>query len=146
MLLEVIGFVGAVIVLLFFFAEQRKPFLGFSASIMLMVLSFWILADGIQVRSGELKTIANLENMTGNSTAQTNGVNTVVAGIITAYTATTTEDVESLTNITGTETLQYAYTDVPVTPFAETHQFIGLMLLLISLYGMFHYVATFMAK
>lgn len=141
MLLEVIGFMGAFIVLLFYFAEQKKPVLGLAGSITLMVLSFWILSDGIQIRSGELvtETTASLDNgsIVGASvgTAELDG-----------NTTTYSEDLTSGSNLSSSGTtnksLTYVYSAVPATPYTGTSPFLGLMLLLLSVYGLLYYVAV----
>lgn len=141
MLLEVAGFVGVVIVFLFYFAEQRKPIAGVFASLMLMVSSFWVLSDGLQMRSGEVVSVATLQNLTGTNSGSMDGTSTL-DGNTTDYSESEAVNMTGMTNITGTETLQYSYADVPITPYAETSWFLGIMLLLFSLYTLFHYIAT----
>lgn len=141
MLLEIVGFVGAFIVLLYYFAEQKKPLLGLAGSVVMMVLGFWILSDGLQIRTGEQVTeaTASLENgsIVGASagTAELDG-----------NTTTYSEDLTSGTNLTlsGTrsQNVTYVYAPIPAAPYTGTSPFIGLMLVILSIYGLLYYVAV----
>ena len=57
MQIEVVGFLGIFIVVLVFLAESTKRrIFGVVAALLLIVLSVWILTDGIQIVTGTLKS------------------------------------------------------------------------------------------
>jgi hypothetical protein len=145
MLLEIIWMYGAFIVLLFFLAEAAKMrAYGIIASLCLMMLGFYFVADNIQVRTGELvSSNFNLSSsQTGlgflNGTSQLNNLTNQ-----TNYNENTSMNVSGSGNETKVDTITYVFSNVPassVTPLGQTW---GLMLILIGLYGAYHYVLVF---
>jgi len=113
MYLELAGFFSLFILALFAFAETtRKPALGIIGSVLLCILGIWFITDGIQIQSGQTKTITqNSEiceslNMSCSSSA-----------------------------MTSTENMTLTYSNIPVAPFMPLQQVIGLVCVLLSLYG-----------
>lgn len=132
MLFEIFAFFGIVIALLAAMAELgQKPFFGIAASVLLLVLSFWVLLDSIQfpyatqtiVTGSEAKTGTNLQdsNTTSNST----------------FTAITLNEGVALNRNETTTTL---YQNIPeITPAIETKYLLWLVLLFVAMYGMLSY-------
>lgn len=120
MYLELIGFFGIIIMILVILGEQKQPFLGFTGSILLLVMAYWILQGGIQITTGQTKVITQ----TGTQNAL-NGTTTL--------------------NVTTTENIQSIYTNVPVLPFYELSNLLSLILIFLALYGLYHYVDMWMS-
>ena len=58
MLLEIAGFIGIFVLILFTYGEHfRKKEVCLMASLLLLVLGFWILFTGIQIQTGTATTI-----------------------------------------------------------------------------------------
>jgi len=113
MLLELVAFVGLIVAVLVFFAEAGKHApLGLVGGTILLILGLWVLVDGMQYQTGLASNLTMTSNISGNVTI-------------------------TLTN----ETITPTYASIPELPYLDigTSTFIGLALVLLSLYGLFHY-------
>jgi len=113
MILELVIFFSAIIISLIFFAESgRHPPLGIIGSIVLLILGLWIVVDGIQYQTSELK-------MT-NSTTTTDGNDT---------------------SMESSESISPVYSDLPELPYLSIgiSVFLSLSFILASLYMLFNY-------
>ena len=152
MIFEIFAFFGIVIALLAAAAELgQKPFLGIAASVLLLVLSFWVLLDSVQfpyatqtiVTGSEGRTGTNLQSSTSNST--TNSTSEAISNTTTASSNTTENTALSLAlnenvALNRNETTTTLYANIPeITPAIETKYFLWLVLLFCSLYGLLSY-------
>lgn len=142
MILEVVGFFGLLLTFLFALAEfGRKKVLGSFGAVVLVLLGLLLIADGIQIVVGvdtnetiaETHTFNLTGTLRGNATANSTGNYTD-----SNYTEGYLEDVNGtiLRNTTITERIQYAEITMPYFPFNE---FLGLICILLGLYGLAHY-------
>lgn len=115
MLLELFGFLGLIIGILVIIAEQKKPVCGIFASVLLLVTAYWCLADGIQIKSGETQT------------SQDNGTSIIGVNTTSLF-------------MNSSATSQNVYVDIPSLPFIEMSALLGLLFILLGIYGVFHYV------
>lgn len=139
MIIEAIVLVGATAAILFLFAEAGKPIVGILASIMLMVLSLWILGSGIQITTGEthLDTNLGLEVGTANGT---NDGSSLVNGSLSTFSQDMKTNVTTATSGTTNSTVAYVHGDLPTTPYMNVPSFFGATLLLTSFYLFFYYI------
>lgn len=125
--MEVFGFYSLIVIILAFFAEySRKPIIGLFAAILLLLLGLFILADGLQFRTGDITN--DITTKTG--TYLTNG---------TYPTNTTYEETTALNEVSTTEgstTYAYSDTDIPGFPVLS----LGIFMILLAIYGMYAYV------
>jgi len=114
---EIFAFFGIGIVILVLMAELgQKPFFGIAASVLLLVLSFWVAIDSIQFPYA---------------------TQIITTGTIVQPMNYTTEIV-NIYNLNETTTTLYQ--DLPeITPVIETKHLLWLVLLLCSLYGLLSY-------
>ena len=117
MLLELAGFFGGIIIVLLFLAETNKPIFGLFATVFLLVLGAWIIVDGIQYKIGE----SVLVHENGTSTMNPDNSSTIA--------------------LFSNQTAVSIYQNVPETlPYISVNQFFGVVFILVSIYGIFHYV------
>lgn len=141
MLFEILLLFGVFITLLLFFSEVSKmPALGLIGGLSILLLSYWVLTDDIQIKTGEVITSTILKNgtETGNTFLEGNAVlSNITNGSIYNETANGTID------LLGTEevnkTITYQFDDIPPDSIASFYQTFGLILLLLGLYITFHY-------
>jgi hypothetical protein len=114
MLIELVAFVGLIIIAIVFIAEGGKHApLGLVGATILLILGFWVMTDGIQyqisVSALANSTIIPIDNTT----------------FMTVTTQTTTP----------------IYEDIPEFPYLDigTSVFIGLAFILLAIYGVIHY-------
>jgi hypothetical protein len=118
---EIAGLFGIIVILLFVFAETgSKVILGVFASLLMLLLGVWIIADPL--------TFKIAEHTTGTETVQTN--QTVIGG------NTTTNSVSTY-NVTTNET--FASPSNPTYIPLSYSGTVGLALILLSMFGMLHY-------
>ncbi len=116
MYFELIGFFALVITAMFVFAEMtKKASLGIIASVLIFVLGAWMLSDGIQIRSGEITS----KNITSN---------------------TTSDLLSNLTTTNETDNETYVWSPIQVSPFMPFNTVVGLVFVLLSIYGGLFYV------
>lgn len=130
MILELLIFISAIILALFFFAESGKPLLGFVGSVLLLILSFWIFSDGIQMQTQKLETITQTGTNLEAGTETIDGNATTIAKTITL-------------NSTESSITSYAYADLPATPYIAIPQLLGTLFFLVALFSMFYYAPIF---
>ncbi len=125
MYLELLAFFGLFLLILYVIAEgTRKPIVGAFASLLLITLGVWVIVDGLQMRTGDVLTKNEFQNQTVSFNNATN--------------ATTT----ALTT-TGTDTTVYVYSPVPATPYLGLQFVLGIVLVLLGLYGATYYAMRF---
>lgn len=120
--------------MMLFFAEfSKRKEVAFMAGLFMIILSFWILADGLQIRTGE--AIVTNETTTENiatsisELADTNETNTTSTSITTGTHTTNATATAALTS-----TVTYNYADIPATPYFAYSDLIGLICLLMGIY------------
>lgn len=114
MIFEMIGFIGLIILALVYFSKDNG-LLGLFASILILVLGFWIQASGIQIQTGQI-SITNTNSTTTNSSTV------------------------SFEN----QTISGAYVDIPTTPFTSITDMLGISFILLGIYGLAFYVVKMM--
>jgi hypothetical protein len=118
---EVFGLFGILLILLFFFAETGgKVILGVFASLLMLLLGVWVIVEPI--------TFKTAEHVVGTEITTTN--QTSVGGNTTTH---TTNTFNVTTNETFTVPPGPSYTPVSYSGL------IGMVLLLLSMFGMLHY-------
>lgn len=110
MYLEIFGAVLILIGVMLFFAETRKWPLGLVASVFLLIFSFWVMFDGIQMQVGHITNVSTNSTTDGNSTS-----------------------VIELKNMT------YTYQEIPALPFITLSNLLALPTTLLSLYLFYFY-------
>lgn len=128
MILEVLGFIGILILILIYLAEQKKPVLGIAGSLILFLTAFWVWGEGIQVQSGTTATLQLTALHAQNETAEQTD-NTTATNLTGNYT------------VTGTATLTPDYTMI-TAPFGAAFafkDFLGFIFMMLGTYGFWHY-------
>jgi len=133
MYLEIIAFIGAIVLILVFFAETKKPILGLAASFILFILGYWVFTDGIQMQTGE--SLAETITLSGNSTISSTEV-------VSGNDTTTTGSTSFSENKTLFGNSTKIYEDIPATSITPLHEFLGVVFMLLSIFGMFNYTLT----
>lgn len=135
MLLELVGFFGAFIVLLIFFAEFGKNYAGgIIAGVLLIILGSYVFLDGIQIKMGEMTTISG--DIAGTSTTDGESETKILVNAsTTAYNESTVMSYYPDT----TEITTDMYADLPPMPFISFEELFGLILVLTGLYTIFVY-------
>lgn len=139
MIIEAFVLVGAIALVMFLFAESRKPIAGIFGSVLLMILSYWTIADGIQIQAGQ----NNFDLNTGLELGTANGTNdgsSLSSGNTTTFTQGMKTNITTATTGTTNSTVTNIYADIPTTPFIRVANLLGVMLLLFSLYLFFYYL------
>lgn len=122
----VLGF-GVLVGILTILAEgTKKPEVGVMAALLLLMLGLWVLTDGMQYKTGETVTTS----ITG--TNPTTSTETVDGNVTTIYLNTTMNQTESATTA-------YVYANIPETPYFSMVTLLGLVMILLSMYGLLHY-------
>jgi hypothetical protein len=122
MLFELLAFYSLFLGFLFVVTEySNKPTLGIIASVLIFPLAAWIFGSGVQIQVGE-QTLT-YQDLTSN-----------------------TEDNETTTTGLLNATTTYSYSSIPVAPYIELPNLMGLVLCLLGLYGMFHYAQVMLDK
>lgn len=117
---EIIGFYSILLLVLFAFTEATKKYpIGIIASVLMCVLGLWLITDGIQIKISE--TINTTTNTTTNIT-----------------------DNNSISINTGTET--WNYQNIPDTPYMPIQNVVGVVLVLLSIYGGLSYTMEMYSK
>jgi hypothetical protein len=114
MLLETFAFFGITAIIMFAFAEiKAHDGVGIAAAIFLLLLSFWVLLDGLSYQTGTTtsSTSISLLNTTTN---------------------------ETITSISETSTPSYTALSWPFSAFSFKIAF-SIILILVSLYALLHY-------
>ena len=117
--IEVLGVLGILILILFgaATASDNMRILGVFASLIMLMLGIMVYTDGIVYKTGDTSI----------------GTNNVLKSI-SALNSTTNESATLSLNETSTN--QYSYMTVPYVDFG---QFLGTVLILLSMFGMLHY-------
>jgi hypothetical protein len=139
LILEAIGLVGITAVIMYLFAETQKPIAGIFASILLMILSFWILTSGVQIQTGETHFDTNVGLELGTANGTDNG-STTASGSTSTFNQGMRTNITTATSGTTNSTVNNQYGDIPSTPIAPVPQTLGMVLLLFSLYTFFYYL------
>ena len=118
---EIAGLFGIIVILLFVFAETgSKVILGVFASLLMLLLGVWIIADPL--------TFKIAEHTTGTETVQ---MNQTVSGGNTTTNSVSTFNVTTNTTFAPPSNPTY----IPLS-YSGT---VGLALILLSMFGMLHY-------
>lgn len=130
MYLEIFALFGGIILLLFLFAEfTRQSILGVFASVLMLILSFWILTEGLYYQTGTSQfgtdITAQIENTTANNTNNITLTNTI-------------KTISLSRNMTTINT----YAPIPTTRFIKLDFLLGFSMLLLAIYSLFRYVST----
>jgi len=131
MLLEILGFFGIFFIIAFYFAEQKKPHIGIITSLFLIVFGLLVMADGIQMKTGETNIITGLDT----GIEDMNGTSDLLGNTTTYY-----ENALTNTTITRNETKTYTYADIPAIPYIDISQVFGMIISLFGMYGTLHYI------
>ena len=142
MLFEILILFGVFITLLLFFSEIAKmPALGLIGGLSILLLSYWILTDDIQIKTGELINATITRN--GTDIGETFLVGNAALSNITNG-SVYNETANGTINFTGTETVNktvtYQFDDIPPDSVASFYSTFGLLLLLLGIYITIHYV------
>lgn len=116
LILEVAGFVGLIILVLFIFAEAaKKAPLGIIASVLMGILGLSIIISGLQYNAGSTITMNQTEN--------TNVI----------------DENTSIKTISGTNTINQTYSNIPSPSSIPMDWILGLILVLLAVYGGLYY-------
>lgn len=126
MILDTIIIFGVIILAILYFADSRDPkkgVLGIIAGVILLIMALGIYTEGIQIRTGETTS--------GVMIVTTSGNNTVSNGTIVSF--------DEVSNSTQLQTTNPTYVSLPAVPFVNYGQFLGLLLILVTIYLWVHY-------
>lgn len=144
MLLEVVAFWGFISLFLIGLAELHIDFrmLGVIGSMLLIPMAFWVWSSGVEVQTGEVKTITGLDTMS--EVRNLTGFSNLTDGNITSVSNTTYFENTALNSATTyghNETTLKTYAQVSL-PYFSLNQTLSLLLFGMFIFGSIHYATT----
>jgi len=152
MQIEILSFLGAIIILMLIFAEiSKRGTAGVVGSLFILILGAMIMADGIQILTGT--TIYSNESLTdvglnfNNGTLFTVGCDNCTANMTTLFNSTDMVNVTHIRFTNSTTLNNYKEYELPfMNNFSlSTKSTLGAVFMLLGLYGILTYSQRFKA-
>lgn len=128
MIFELVGFIGIITLVLIALSEQSKtPVIGIAGSILLLILGFSILIDGIEIKTGETQIT-------------TGGITTTGTELAVADDNETTTTINLIADNNETTTTTYTYSE-PTVDIGGNNLIdaLGILFIILSIVGILRY-------